>query len=508
VLAISTLLTISLITQFLPLEQTTNNSNSLLKTNKSQYWNNIKLSIAEKNWLRKKLKVRVHVSNWPPFMYWEKEPKGIAVDYVRLIAEGIGFQVEFIKKQYSFAKAKSLLMNHQKIDLIPMISNLPDRQPFIAFSKDYIIEHWVIITRTDEDFVGGLQDLRGKKIAVVKDYNYIAILKKQYPEINLLHIDTDEKALRAVATSQANAYIGNIAVATHFIQSDRLTTLKIAAPASLPDDTNAIGIRNDWPELATIFDKAFQVIPPQTHHLIRQKSLPLKYEYGISWKNIITWAVGITSVALTILFIIVVWNRRLKTEVLKRIQIEKQMKNLNIDLHKANAELERLSQIDDLTSLYNRRYFDEHLLKEWNRHCRSQSSLSLIMCDIDYFKNYNDVYGHLAGDDCIKQVTQVIKQHAKRSCEIASRYGGEEFSIILTETNSDEAITLAQSIRSDIEQLSIPHSGSSIKPTVTLSLGVATLIPTREKSSDSIILLADKALYQSKENGRNQVSCS
>jgi len=165
----------------------------------------------------------------------------------------------------------------------------------------------VIITRTDEEFVGGLQDLRGKKIAVVKDYNYIGIIKKQYPEINLLYIDTDEKALRAVATSQANAYIGNVAVATHFIQSDRLTTLKIAAPASLPDDTNAIGIRNDWPELATIFDKAFQAIPLETHHLIRQKSLPLKYEYGISWKNIIIWAIGIASVALTILSIWMKW---------------------------------------------------------------------------------------------------------------------------------------------------------------------------------------------------------
>ncbi len=172
-------------------------------------------------------------------------------------------------------------------------------------------------------------------------------------------------------------------------------------------------------------------------------------------------------------------------------------------LFAANQKLALLASLDDLTGVANRRYFNEHLAREWNRLRRDQVPLSLILCDIDYFKRYNDYYGHLAGDDTLKQVAQAIKKVIKRPADLVARYGGEEFVILLPNTSMAGAVQVGEFIRQEVQQLKIPHAQSLVSDYVSLSLGISSLVPCLKESPETLIKMADEALYAAKREGRN-----
>ena len=167
--------------------------------------------------------------------------------------------------------------------------------------------------------------------------------------------------------------------------------------------------------------------------------------------------------------------------------------------------LESLSNTDGLTDLPNRRRFDEFLNREWRRAVRDKSNLSLIMMDIDFFKEFNDNYGHLAGDDCLCRVARLLNEVIQRPGDLAARYGGEEFACILPDTDSEGALNLAGKIRNGIKAANIPHFFSSIADHITLSFGVATLIPEAGEMPSELVRLADDLLYSAKKGGRDQV---
>jgi len=175
------------------------------------------------------------------------------------------------------------------------------------------------------------------------------------------------------------------------------------------------------------------------------------------------------------------------------------------DRKKMEEELERLATIDGLTDVANRRNFDITLNKEWMRLARTKKPLSMIMCDIDFFKIYNDTYGHQSGDNVLKQVSKVLKNISKRSMDLAARYGGEEFAIILPETDDKNAMFLANRLLAEVESLGIEHKGSDVAKVITMSVGVATIIPDQKSSPDRLIAYADSALYDAKRTGRNKV---
>jgi diguanylate cyclase (GGDEF)-like protein len=180
-----------------------------------------------------------------------------------------------------------------------------------------------------------------------------------------------------------------------------------------------------------------------------------------------------------------------------------QLQQIKTDLQRANLELQRIASTDGLTQIANRRCFDEVLEQEWKRLRRDQQPLSLILCDIDYFKHYNDRYGHLAGDACLRQVAQTISECVKRPADKVARYGGEEFAIILPNINQAEAATIARAVQARIHSLQIPHAGSASADHITLSFGIACLVPALDSSCHALIAAADGALYQAKAAGRN-----
>lgn len=176
-----------------------------------------------------------------------------------------------------------------------------------------------------------------------------------------------------------------------------------------------------------------------------------------------------------------------------------------VALEKANKALDKLAHIDGLTQIANRRKFDQTIESEWQRMAREKKPLGLILSDIDYFKQYNDIYGHQRGDDCLREIAHLLKNSVHRPADIVARYGGEEFAILLPDTELDGCKKIAKKMRQDIENMRIQHKGSTQFQLVTMSFGITSAYPNEQNNLDQLISNADSALYIAKNNGRNRV---
>lgn len=201
------------------------------------------------------------------------------------------------------------------------------------------------------------------------------------------------------------------------------------------------------------------------------------------------------------------------------VQLRQALSDRMHELETANRKLHDLSSLDGLTGISNRRHFDTDFDREWRRTQRAGNPLSLIMIDIDYFKSYNDTFGHLGGDECLIRVAGCLKDCARRASDLVARYGGEEFVALLPEVGLEGAVVLAERMRSAVDALAMPHSASRAADHVTISLGAAERLPTQAGPSPpdgephpagttspaKLVEAADKALYEAKRNGRNRV---
>jgi diguanylate cyclase (GGDEF)-like protein len=198
-------------------------------------------------------------------------------------------------------------------------------------------------------------------------------------------------------------------------------------------------------------------------------------------------------------------NHKLKEYAGEVELANRQLTQIRQQLEEKNRLLERLSTLDTLTGIANRRRFDDVLRQEWKRAARDETPLSLIYCDIDFFKGYNDSYGHQAGDETLLRVARVLSEAAHRPADLAARYGGEEFVILLVDTGAEGAGLLAERMRASVEAQKIAHRSSGIGAFLTASFGLATMIPRPAIRPEELIDRADRALYMAKQRGRNRV---
>ncbi|MGD8926552.1 MAG: GGDEF domain-containing protein, partial [Thioalkalispiraceae bacterium] len=185
--------------------------------------------------------------------------------------------------------------------------------------------------------------------------------------------------------------------------------------------------------------------------------------------------------------------------------LEKLVAARTAELQEANEKLELIANQDALTGLYNRRYFNNTLQNEIRRAQRHHAPLSLLMCDIDYYKNYNDTYGHIAGDKCLQTIANLIKKHFQRASDLVARYGGEEFCIILPDIDAPQASLLSEQLLKVVSQQQIQHESSPIADFVTISIGLVTGLDAERCDTISLLEHADKALYLAKKSGRNRI---
>ena len=279
----------------------------------------IELTAEEQAWLVKKHTVRVRVIDYPPFMIFGKgQPKGISVDYLKLISKRTGIKFEFVEETRPLADALEAVKNLEGPDLIQCRTHTAERESYVSFTRDYLASPRVIFTRTDGMFVSGIEDLKSKTVAVAKGTVAHAQLASQFPDIDLVPFDTDEQALKNLASGNVDAYIGNLTAGSYLILENGLSNLKVAAPTPLGDHVFSFGIRKDWPELNSIMDKAIDAITPEEVAALRAGYMSVKYEYGIKTIDVVKWILVVAGIGALALSAFAFWNRTLSRLVKER----------------------------------------------------------------------------------------------------------------------------------------------------------------------------------------------
>jgi signal transduction histidine kinase/CheY-like chemotaxis protein len=318
----------------------------------------------EHEWLARHHTVRVRVGNAPPYSFFREGPLGISGDYLNAVAQRAGFQIQYIP-DIPWPDALKHIANRERIDVLPALTETIDRKGYIVFTQPYLISPRVIYIREDSGFVGSLEDLANGIVLVERGYFLQQRLAADYPDLQLMIEETTEAALEALSVGSADAYVGNLVAGTHVIRTNGLNNLKIAAPAPYENLALSMGVRNDWPELASIIDKVLASFDQKEHLAIRDKWLaPIRYEYGLSTADILKWTLGVSGIALAILLVAVVV---LLVNIHKKKQAEENLRNSEQQLRALLKEEREIRR--ELTS------YKDHL-EELVKHRTSELSLA------------------------------------------------------------------------------------------------------------------------------------
>ncbi|MBT6341189.1 MAG: PAS domain S-box protein [Desulfobacula sp.] len=288
---------------------------------------NLELTHIEKDWLKNHKSIRIGgPRSFPPFHYYEKEGdlKGISADYIITIMDQLGVKV-IVKQNLPWPEVLEQAKTG-KIDLIPCIAKTHERENFLSFSAPYLSFPLVIITRNDSSFIGGIEDLYDKKLAIIKKVSTNEWLKRDGVKFLPHYVDSPLMGLKSVSLGKADARIENLATATYLIQKHGLTNLKVAAPTPYGNYDLHMAVGRNLPELLSIINKALYTIPPEKHMQFRNKWLSVRFEYGINKTDVIKWVLGIAGIAVLFVSSVLIWNRRLNKEVIKRQKSEVSLK--------------------------------------------------------------------------------------------------------------------------------------------------------------------------------------
>ncbi|OAN63188.1 hypothetical protein A6A05_06460 [Magnetospirillum moscoviense] len=287
----------------------------------------IELTAEERAFLAAHPTVRVRINgDLPPFLFQDQgQVRGMSIDYLTLVLKRLNLTMEPVDIG-GFAEVLKRLPTGDGMDLQPVTRPTPERAKEIGFTRPYLSFPVVIVTRTNADFVGSLDDLNGHVVAVEKAYWYTTELQRKYPGIELKIVDSSSQAIRAVAVGEADAYVGILAVAAWQMEKNGYTNLKIAAPSTLSGAEMGMGVRGDWPLLTSALDKALATITPEEHREIRRKWLPVKSEFGIAPRQVMLWGGLAAGGFLLFIAMLILANRRLIREIGRRRAAEQEVR--------------------------------------------------------------------------------------------------------------------------------------------------------------------------------------
>jgi len=369
----------------------------------------IQLTYAEQEWLAQNHTVRVRVVDFPPFIIARKgkEPSGITIDLLNLIARRTGIKFKYDFSTLPFAEALKRMKNREGPDLIATMMRTVDREKTLSFSKDYLAIPRVIFTRTDGPFIAGMEDLSGKTIAVPRGTQLQEQFKMRYSNIRLLLFATDLQALQALATGQADAYVGNLTLASYLIRQKAFNNLKVAAPSPFGKHALSCGNRKDWPELSSIISKGLDTITREEQSGIHNKYLSVRYEHGITVKDVLTWILLVAGAASGVVLVFVFWNRSLIKQVNKRTS------TLMISNKSLQTEIDRRKKVED--SLRDRHDFLNNLT---NSMVDVVFSVRMPEREIEWLNDSFKIFGY-EPDDCIGKTTEFL--YRDRAAFLSSR---------------------------------------------------------------------------------------
>ena len=440
----------------------------------------------EKNYINNNEFLCVSTNTWAPFNMDNEQEKldGLALDYLNLI----------IKKSNLTVKCKAVskwsdvveAIKTKKADFTLATSISKSRKEFAYFSKPYLSYPIAIATTLDKVFISNEEYLSNKRIAVGEGYSAYHILKEKYKDIKFTIVKNTDEALKLLSLGKVDAVVDILPVLSYNITKLGLANLKITGITKSTFDVRFMF--NKDPKLLPLIDiinKNIDSLTTDEKRIISDKWTSVKFEKEFDYVLFYQIIIPI------ILFFIYLFYTNKK--LLKEIKLRKNIQR----------KLEEKVNIDNLTGVFNRHYLKnitEELITNTNRH---KEELSLLMIDIDNFKIINDSFGHIAGDDVLREVTYKLKDLTRPS-DIIIRYGGEEFLILLKKTSKDEAIIVCEKLRRGIEELQISSSGLSNIFNVTISLGLVSYNYKKYSQIKDAIYDADIALYKAKHDGKNK----
>jgi diguanylate cyclase (GGDEF)-like protein len=410
--------------------------------------------------------------DWVPFEHVNEEGKhvGISADLVQLVAQRVGLKIALYRVktwEESLAASKA-----GKCQLMSFLNQTPARDQWLIFTAPIFFDPNVVVTREEHPYIGDLKGLANQSVALPRGTMVEERIRREYPNLTPILTETEQQSVTMVSERKADMTIRSLIVAAYAIKKEGLFNLKIAG--HVPDFTNKlrIGVIKDEKVLRDILDKGIKTLTSQEREAISNKHVSISVQHGIDYTLVWQIIVG----GGLIMLIVLTWNRKLNA---------------------LNKELERLSITDRLTGLFNRMKLDATLASESLRAQRTGQPFSLIMIDVDHFKQVNDTHGHQAGDRVLVEFAQLL-QSGTRKIDIVGRWGGEEFLVICPHTDSTGACQLAENLRQKIQAFSF-----TLVEHKTASFGVASFQPGDQ--SKNIVARADAALYVAKEGGRNRV---
>ncbi|MDC7218399.1 MAG: diguanylate cyclase [Spirochaetales bacterium] len=461
------------------------------------------LTTEEQAWIDAHPQIRVaNEMDWPPFDYnVSGEPRGLAIDYINLLAEKSGIELQFIYG-YSWHELNELFMD-KKIDLMPVYYKNEFRESFTLYSPSYFKAQLAILINKDNR--NWDVDSPENLIGIEKSNGSIFILEKIYPG-TIVELEYKEDMVRKLALNELDALIGNPFVMYHVARENQIDSISLAGYVPLEDEDREktafhLGVRDDWPMLLQILEKAQDRVSLDEMKEITSRWADISIVRKVNWRIFVQAAGGVTLILLLLLWYNRILKRRVadKTKELQSLndELEIKIEQRTKALKEANIALEEMAMVDPLTGLKNRRAMDVLIEQEIQRSKRFDRPVSILVLDLDKFKRINDDWGHSKGDAILSAVGKTLLS-LLRATDYSARWGGEEFLILASETDETNAFLLGEKIRKAIEDMENPEL-----PDITVSIGVTQYEKGEEFSH--WFERADSALYAGKESGRNRV---
>jgi len=437
------------------------------------------LTSEEQAWLEQVDAIRLCTDpDWMPYEGIDEQHShsGIMSDFHRLWADMLDKPVVL---QLTESWQQSLaFMEQGKCDLLSSAQDVVSRRHYLSVTDPFIFYPFAVATQPENPFIIDLLPLIDKRFAMVHGYAGAEIMRKRYPEIDLVLVDTGREGLKLVEKGGAYGFIDTVPSINYQTLKHGISLIKING---VLDEHYAmsVGIRKDLPELLSIYNKAIAATRDADRQRILNNWLSLTFQYQFDYSLI--WKILLAAAVLLSLFFYHYFmvNRH------------------NRELQQVNRQLEALSQSDHLTGIPNRYYLQQAFEVELKRYQRYRHHFSLLIMDIDHFKRVNDSYGHVVGDEIIKRLAQLLTEHVREN-DVVGRWGGEEFLILCPETDAKGARALAEHLRQRISQTDFGLATM----TITASFGVTDY--RDDELLEETIKRADLALYQAKNDGRNQ----
>lgn len=431
----------------------------------------IQLTQQEKEYLLTKKSLKMCVDpDWMPYEKIEKgRHMGMSAEFIKLLTQQLAIPINLV---LSDSWVESLVLGKQRqCDFFSLIMSTPEREKFLSFSKPYFSFPLVIATRYETNFITDIEDVLDRKLGIQRGYAYVELLHLQYPNIQLIEVESLNDGLQKVINQELFGMIGTLPSVAYEFQKQSISELMISGRLAQMWSLG-LGARNDEPLLVGIFNKVITQINKKQLQKITNQWMSITYDQKIDY-SILIKGLGI----LALFFAFFLYH--------------------HLQLKKYNKQLKYLSITDTLTKINNRIALDQQLGNCTHMSKRYQQSFSIILLDVDLFKKINDKHGHLVGDYVLKTIALLLKENI-RTVDIVGRWGGEEFLIICPDQNVNGAQLLAEKLRIIIENFQFEYSIN-----LTCSFGVSEYKGSDE--SDQLITRADDALYLAKDKGRNRV---